>query len=41
MSLRLSIGQLHIITLITFMCGDIEKNPGPFDTAGIIPASFN
>ena len=30
-----------IITLTIFICGNVEKNPGPYDIAGIVEAFFS
>ena len=30
-----------IITLIIFMCGDVEKNSGLYNIAGMVQASFS
>ena len=40
----MSLGLKHwkiILTLIILMCGDVEKNPGPYKIAGIVQASFS
>ena len=40
LSLRLKHWEI-VISLIIFMCGDVEKNSGRYNFAGIIQASFS
>ena len=41
---KIPLGQKHwkiIISLIIFMCGDVEKNSRPYNLSGIVQASFS